>query len=33
MQVQVQVHDGVTPVPVVMNYVRGGGFGPIRETR
>ena len=33
MQVQVQVHNGVTPVPVVMNYVRGGGFGPIAEAR
>ena len=32
-QVQIQVHDGVTPVPVVMNYVRGSGFGPIPSAR
>ena len=29
VQVQVQVESGVTPVPVVMNYVRNGGFGPV----
>jgi uncharacterized protein (DUF2141 family) len=28
-QVQVRVDGNVTPVPVVMNYVRGGSFGPI----
>ncbi len=31
MQVQVRVENGVVPVPVVMNYVRGGSFGPIRD--
>lgn len=29
VQVQVRVDGGVTPVPVVMNYVRGGSFGPV----
>jgi len=33
VQVQVRVESGVTPVPVVMNYVRGGGFGPIPGAR
>jgi uncharacterized protein (DUF2141 family) len=33
VQVQVRVENGVTPVPVVMNYVRGGGFGPIANAR
>jgi len=27
-QVQVSVH-GVAKVPVVMNYVQGGSFGPV----
>jgi uncharacterized protein (DUF2141 family) len=33
VQVQVRVENGVTPVPIVMNYVRGGGFGPIAGAR
>ena len=33
MLVQVRAEAGVTPVPVVMNYVRGGGFGPIPGAR
>lgn len=33
VQVQVRVENKVTLVPIVMNYVRGGGFGPIASAR
>jgi uncharacterized protein (DUF2141 family) len=32
-RVQVRVDGGVTQVPVVMNYVRGGSFGPVTGAR
>lgn len=31
VQVQVRVDGGVTQVPIVLNYVRGGAFGPIPD--
>lgn len=33
MQVQIKVESGVTLVPVVLNYVRGGAFGPVPGAR